>query len=453
MKNIFLLLLPLITIGQIKFPAAPQPTQFQNYQNQNYNKPYSPTQLPQTQLPQNPLQQFFPEETNRLQRQNQQIIQEVQQIEIQREQQLREIYADINQLKSDITYNLPSFSNVKGTEYYRNVYEKMLTLEVNNYSVKDINFDIENAYFENKRDREEFDKTIKNSGDYILAKMKELKYSPENNVAKNYMLYQFFSENLNLKANGLKHTPFKYDFDDYMGNKDWTKMFVSKLLQTKTGQCHSMPLLYLILAEQIQAEAFLSFSPNHSFIKFRDRNNKWYNVELTNGMFTASSFMINSGYIKAEALQNHIYLQNLSKQELLSAFYIDLANGYVHKFGYDDFVEKVADKALELYPNNINAQMIKTNYCANRFEYVTQQLGINPRDNQQLQRIKNYPDAIALLQEVNLESKKIDQLGHTDMPAEAYESWLGLLKEAKQKQENETLNAQFKGTIIKALKN
>ena len=38
--------------------------------------------------------------------------------------------------------------------------------------------------------------------------------------------------------------------------------------------------------------------------------------------------------------QNHIYLQNLSKQELLSEFYVDLANGYIHKFGYDEFIEK-----------------------------------------------------------------------------------------------------------------
>ncbi|TRX04600.1 hypothetical protein [Flavobacterium gawalongense] len=449
MKNIFLLLLPIISIGQVKLPTIPQPTQFTNYNNQNWSNPNNNILKAL-----NPMDIIYgKDEQQRIQQQNQQIIQETQQREKQKETQMREIYTDINQSKSDINYNLPSFSNVKGTEQYRNVYEKMLTLNIENYSVKDLNFEIENAYLENKEDKAEFDQIIKNSGDYILAKMKELKYDTQSNVAKNYMLFQFFSENLTLKSNGLKHTPFKYDFVDYMGNKDWTKMFVSKLLKTKTGQCHSMPLLYLILAEQIQAEAYLSFSPNHSFIKFRDKNNKWYNIELTNGMFTAPSFLINSGYIKAEALQNHIYLQNLSKQELFSAFYVDLANGYIHKFGYDDFVEKVTDKALELYPNNVNAQMIKANYSAIRFEFVAKQLGINPRDNKQLQHIKGYPDTVALLQETNTQGKKVEQLGYTEMPAEAYESWLNSLKEAKRKQENETLNAQFKGTIIKTLKN
>ena len=450
MKILFFFLIPLVTIAQVNFPTAPQPTQMQHYGNQGLGNPNNINVVP------NPMNIFNgTDEQKRIQQQNQQIIQEAQRNEKQKIEAQNQLRKDINEIKSDnsINYNLPSLSNVKGTDHYKNVYEKMQKLNVESYSVKDVNFDIENAFLENSQDKAEFDKIIKNSGDFILAKMKELKYDIQSNVAKNYMLFQFFSENLNLKANGLKHTPFKYDFEDYHGDKDWSKMFVSKLLKTKTGQCHSMPILYLILAEQIGAEAFLSFSPNHSFIKFEGANKKWYNIELTNGMFTAPSFMINSGYIKAEALQNHIYLQNLTKKELLSEFYVDLANGYIHKFGYDDFVEKLANKALQLYPNNVNAQMIKANVCAFRFEYVAQQLGINPRDNKQLQNIKNNPNVIALLQKANEEGKKVEQLGFTEMPAEAYESWLGSLKEAKRKQENETLNAQFKGTIIKALKN
>ena len=448
MKTIFFfLLIPLFAFSQVNLPTIPQPNQFQQYGNQGLQNPNNINVMPN---PMNILNGT--DEQQRIKQQNQEIIRQVEQDQKQRIETLNQIKRDINEI-DQTNYNLPSFSKIKGTEYYRNAFDKMLTLNVENYSVKDLNFEIENAYLENTEDKLEFDQVIKNSGDYILAKMKELKYDTESNVAKNYMLFQFFSETLQLKANGLKHTPFKYDFVDYIGQKDWSKMFVTKLLKTKTGQCHSMPLLYLILAEQIQAEAFLSFSPSHSFIKFKDKNGKWYNIELTNGMFTASSFMINSGYIKAEAIQNHIYLQNLSKQELLSEFYVDLASGYIHKFGYDDFIEKVTDKALELYPNNVNAQMIKAHYCAIRFEFVAKQLGINPMDKKQLQTIKDNPKAVALLQQANTESKKVEQLGFTLMPPEAYESWLGSLKEAKRKQENETLNSQFKGTIIKSLKN
>jgi hypothetical protein len=52
-----------------------------------------------------------------------------------------------------------------------------------------------------------------------------------------------------------------------------------------------------------------------------------------------------------------------------------------------------------------------------------------------------------------LQSKKVEQLGYTEMPQEAYERWLGSLKEAKRKQENADLNLQFKGKVIKTIKN
>jgi hypothetical protein len=154
-------------------------------------------------------------------------------------------------------------------------------------------------------------------------------------------------------------------------------MFVEKLLQSNKGQCHSLPLLYLILAEEINAKAYLSFSPNHSYIKFKDNNGKWINVELTNGMLTTDAFVLQSGYMKAEALQNKIYMQPLTERQLLSEIMVDLAKGYSVKFGYDEFVEQVIDKAIELYPNNVFAQMVKSDYRTLKFHYVAQQLGLN----------------------------------------------------------------------------
>lgn len=50
----------------------------------------------------------------------------------------------------------------------------MQILDETNYSIKDVNFQIENAFFENKLDKAEFDKIIKQSGEFIIAKMKEL---------------------------------------------------------------------------------------------------------------------------------------------------------------------------------------------------------------------------------------------------------------------------------------
>ncbi len=449
MKTIFFLLIPLFAFSQVNLPSVPQPAQMPNYSNQNYSNPNNRNSILK------PSTQYFDADKQRQQKQHEQIMREVEQNEKLQAETLKKIKKDVQEFtdNKNIDYNFKSLSNVKGTELYREVFEKMQALNIENYSVKDVVFQIENAYFGNQQDKAEFDKIIKNTGEFLIAKMKELNYDTNSNSAKNFMLFEFFSETLQLKSTGLKHLPLKYDFEDYRGIQDYSKMFVTKLLKTKTGQCHSMPLLYLILAEQIQTEAYLSVCPEHSYIKFQDENGKWYNVELTNGMFTATSLILNSGFIKSEAIQNEIFMQNHTKPQLLSRMYSDLASGYIHKFGYDEFVEKVTNKSLELYPKNITSQMIKSNYETERFKYILQQLGITPENKQDIQQLQNYPEAIEVLKKRNEQYQQIDNLGFEPMPAEAYEEWLASLNTEKSKQENEKFKKQFKGIIINKNKN
>jgi hypothetical protein len=449
MKNIFLLLFPILAFSQVNLPTVPQPAQIPNYSNQNYSNPNNRNIVPNTP------NQYFDTEKQRQLKQTKQIMREVEQNEKLQAETLKQAKQDVQEFtdNKNIDYNFKSLSNVKGTELYREVFDKMQTLNIENYSVKDAVFQIENAYSGNLQDKAEFDKIIKNTGEFLISKMNELNYDTNSNSAKNFMLFEFFSETLQLKSNGIKHLPLKYDFEDYRGVKDYSKMFVTKLLQTQTGQCHSMPLLYLILAEEIGAVAYLSVCPEHTYIKFQDANGKWYNAELTNGMFTATSLILNSGFIKSEALQNKIFMQNHTKPQLLSRLYSDLASGYIHKFGYDEFVEKVINKSLDLYPQNITSQMIKSNYNTERFQYVMKQLGIDPTNKQELQQINNFPQAIALLNATNNQYKHIDEIGFEPMPAGAYEGWLTSLNGEKSKQENEKFKKQFKGLIIKKTKN
>lgn len=251
------------------------------------------------------------------------------------------------------------------------------------------------------------------------------------------MLFEYFSKDMNL--GGTTHKAFEYDFKDYMGEKDWSKMFVSKLLKTGSGQCHSLPQYYLMLAEAMGAEAYLSFAPNHSYVRFMDDEMQYRNIELTNGMFSTDTSLLESSYIKSEALQSKIYMDNLTKKELLGMAYFDLARGYVRKFGYDEFVNKVIDKALELYPNGIAPNMEKANVEQVRLLSGLKRLGINPDDKRDIERAGYFPRANELFQQLQEQDKKIDELGYTEMPAYAYESWLAGLKTEKNKQESEAL--------------
>lgn len=417
--------------------TVPQPTQFPNYQNQNWANP-------QNNIPKvpNPMDMFWgKDEQERIKRQNEQLIREAELYEIKRLEAQKQMYADLKMEKTN--FELPSLNHISGTEYYQKAFDKLSAMNPDDFSIKEATFIIENAFYEEQKDYEEFNQIVKETGNFLYKKMDELGYDKNSNLAKNLILFQFFSDTLELKKENLKHLPFKYDFDDYWGKEDWTKMFVHKLLETGSGQCNSLPRLYLILAEEIGAEAFLALSPNHSYIKFRDDEDNWYNLELTNGMFTLDSFILQSGYIKSEALTNGIYMKPLSSNQLLSQLITDFASGYVHKFGYSPFVKEVTDKALELNNNSINANMMNSNFLTVQFENAVKQIGVNPRDNKDLQNIRFYPPIVEMLNQTNAQYRKIDDLGYEYMSAQAYQKWLDDLMNAKQQQDNETIKQQF----------
>lgn len=424
-----------LTYCQVQLPKTPQPLTFQIITpNSNINPINS---IPSTNFP-----STQPNGLN--------VYEQDRKLVEQQQNELKQIYADLKDDK--INYTLPSYGNIESTKYYRKAFDQLTELNPDDFSVKKATFIIENAYFEEQQNYAEFEQVVKQTGDFLREKMTELEFDQNSNLAKNYMLFKFFSATLEIKSKNLKHLPFKYDFEDYMGIEDWSKMFVSKLLATGKGQCNSLPRLYLILAEEIGAEAFLSLSPNHSYIKFRDDDDNWYNVELTNGMFTTDSSILQSGFIKSEALQNEIYMQKMTEKQLLSQLLSDFAQGYARKFGYDTFVKQVVDKALELYPNSISANMLKSNYLNIQFKYVVQQVGINPEDKQELQNIRHYPKIVDLLNQVNAQYDQVDNLGFEFMSPEDYQKWLSSLQETKQKDDNEAMKKQFNIKLNQTIK-
>ena len=353
------------------------------------------------------------------------------QLVLQREKELKKVMTELNSERVNVSYTLPSSSDINGMNYYRKAFTKLSEMNPNDFSIKETTFIIENAFFEEKQNFDDFSKIIKQTGEFLLEKMDDFGYDKKSNVAKNYILFKFFADTLQIKKKDLKHLPITYDFNDYLGRENWSNMFVTKLLRTNKGQCNSMPRLYLILAEEIGAKSFLSLSPNHSYIRFSDEVNNWYNVELTNQMFTTSSLITQSGYIKSEALLNKIYMQSLSKKELFSQLLSDLVMGYTSKFGYDEFSKVMIDKALELSPNSITANMLKSTYNTFKTQYIFQQIGVT-QDNFK-QKMQHYPKALETLKIMKAQYQKIDNLGYTPMPEKAYQDWLESLREEKKK--------------------
>jgi len=350
---------------------------------------------------------------------------------------------------SRIKYNLPSFEHISGTEHFRNA-AKELNNSLNGLkpmSLKQTIFAVENAYFEGKLDYSEFDKQIQDL--ITIAKLKAVQdgYDWNNPQTRNIMLFRVMADTLKVKSISeeryLTSYPMQYDFEDYAGKKNWSKMFVSKLLATKSGQCHSLPLLYLILCEETNTPAHLAFSPSHTYVKFKSQNGNWHNLELTNGRIVSDAFILGSGYITSEALKNHLYMEPLTKQQTIALCLADLAKGYTKKYGYDSFVSQCVDSTLKYDTSNIYARMIKSDYQTLHFDYVVNQVG-QPHPDILKTR---YPKVYQLLTERNQTYQFIDKSGYQEMPEKAYEDWLNSVNKEKEKQEQQNQMFNLTPTI------
>jgi hypothetical protein len=138
---------------------------------------------------------------------------------------------------------------------------------------------------------------------------------------------------------------------------------------------------------------------------------------------------LSSNFIKAEALKSDIYLDTLSKREVVASMLPDLGMGYAHRFGYEKFVLNCAEKALEHQPNNLQAMQVEANYRTRLFGFVVWQLGYpDPKT------IHEYPEAYELLRLRDEMYDKIDATGYEPMPDEVYLQWLNSFESEKGKQ-------------------
>lgn len=336
---------------------------------------------------------------------------------------------------------LPILSKAQNTidNYYEQAYQELSTMlkDTAESSFKRAVFITENAFLDNQLSYETFKDQI--SELKVLAKNVEssngLEYQGKDrkDVLKYWAAYAVLKDSLQFDIRQgkdiyrLATTPFSYDFEDFFGEKDWTKMFVTKLLATHKGNCHSLPFLYKILVEELGGEAHLAMSPNHTYIKQWTEETGWFNTELTSGQFPLDAWIMASGYIKLEAVQNRLYMEALDSQKSIAVTLVDLAQGYQKKTGQSanfDFIHRCLDTALKYYPNYahariLKAETLKAQYTQGMDEYEIQ----SPTD------FLEFPQGRELYQEMQSEYQQVYHLGYRKMPREMYLNWLMDIRE------------------------
>jgi hypothetical protein len=227
--------------------------------------------------------------------------------------------------------------------------------------------------------------------------------------------------------------PFHYDFEDIWGGKHWENMFVTKLLATRKGNCHSMPYLYKILCEELGVPCHLALAPNHIYIKHRSEKAGWYNTELTSASFPIDAWLMASGYITLQSIQNGIYMDALNDKQCIALCVLDLAKGFDRKYPDNDgtFIIQCCNLTLEHFPKCINALLFKAETRKKQLERLMKTLNLSNPASLRLQ-----PEGQKLWEEMNRLYTQIHRFGYRTMPEQMYVDWLVSLQKEREKYAN-----------------
>jgi len=115
--------------------------------------------------------------------------------------------------------------------------------------------------------------------------------------------------------------PFTYDLDDPLGTK-LEHQLLSNYLESRKGNCVSMPTLFIALMERVdRAVPFVGVkAPLHLFCRLKNRQtNDVWNIEATSGGEpTRNQWYMDKMNISQKAVDSGLYLKDLSRKEYIA---------------------------------------------------------------------------------------------------------------------------------------
>lgn len=116
---------------------------------------------------------------------------------------------------------------------------------------------VENAYYNDNLNEEVFNRQIEWYANFCRGIMQsgDIRYEgqgDEQAAKAQCAVFVFMTDSIPMQIGDtvVAHLPFEYNFDDYAGRQNWSSMFVSYMMETRKGNCHSMPLLYKLIMDK-----------------------------------------------------------------------------------------------------------------------------------------------------------------------------------------------------------
>lgn len=307
-------------------------------------------------------------------------------------------------------------SNEKLSEYTKTLFQLKKIVEANGAFEKSV-FLVEELYQKSDMNYDDFERKVSALAEFVtegLQRKKIKKYNQPDSVnyLKNYALFSSLFDTLKLSANDTSNfVPYSYKHEDPLGKKDWSNMFVTKLLATGKGNCHSLTYLYKIIADKIGAKCWLALAPNHIYIKNFSQYIGWYNTELTSRSFPTDAWIMVTSYVHPDAIRSGLYMDTLTNQQSIALCVLDLAKGYESQTQnyYDGFILECCEFVLQYHAVNPMALLLKAETLRKTYD---------------LQLKEKNAGAASTYQKMKAAYARLVKLFYREMPEKMYLKWL-----------------------------
>ncbi|WP_197032472.1 transglutaminase family protein [Rhizobium sp. CF080] len=146
------------------------------------------------------------------------------------------------------------------------------------------------------------------------------------------------------------YRPFTYDLGDPLGEKPANRL-LQRYLDTRQGNCITMPILLLALGQRLGLNMALAQAPLHVFIKYIDDAGSTWNLEATSGGgFTRDLWYRQKLPMSDAAVANGTYLRALTDDEAVALIASFLVEHHLAE-GRPEAAISTADVILQHYPD------------------------------------------------------------------------------------------------------
>jgi len=171
-----------------------------------------------------------------------------------------------------------------------------------------------------------------------------------------------------------------YDLVDPLGTKIADKL-IPNYIASRRGNCVSMPVLFIVLADRQGLNVTASTAPFHIFMKYTNSaTGKTYNLEATSGGLPERDAWLRQNFpMTDEAVKNGVYLKTLTKRETVAVMAEVVLEHFMQEKRYRDVID-TADIILKYYPNFVSAILFRGTAYAGLIDTEFRQKYPTPKD-------------------------------------------------------------------------